>query len=58
MDAQQSPPQIKKKKKYNKPRIQTEALMTFGALCNGSLSGGRKQTASAPDNCSAGKLLS
>lgn len=58
MDAQQPPSQLKKKKKYTKPKMQSEQLMTFGALCNGSLAGGRKQTASAPDNCSAGKLLS
>jgi hypothetical protein len=58
MAAEQSPPPLKKKKKYHKPRIQSENLMTFGALCNGTLVGGRKQTASAPDNCTAGKLLS
>jgi hypothetical protein len=58
MDAPKSPPQIKKKKKYQKPGKQTENLMTFGALCNGTLVAGRKQTTSAPDNCLAGKLLS
>ena len=32
------------KKKYVKPLITTEDLVTFGALCNGTSNGGRKAT--------------
>ena len=48
----------KKKKKYVKPEIKKESIMTFGALCNGMAVGGRKTTAGAPDMCNAMKLLS
>ena len=46
------------KKKYKKPGLRTENLMTFGALCNGSTNGGRKASTGAPDFCNASKLLS
>jgi hypothetical protein len=48
----------KKKKSYIKPIINTEELIGFGALCNGTASGGRKSIAGAPDFCKAGRLLS
>ncbi|MCC6137141.1 MAG: hypothetical protein IT287_00790 [Bdellovibrionaceae bacterium] len=46
------------KKKYNKPTLKTENLMTFGALCNGTVSGQRKQSTGAPNFCNSSKLLS
>lgn len=58
MDADQSPRAKKPKKKYEKPSIKSESLMTFGALCNGSTAGGRKQTVGAPNFCTTAKLLS
>ncbi|MBY0315001.1 MAG: hypothetical protein K2Q26_05750 [Bdellovibrionales bacterium] len=45
-------------KKYKKPQVKSESLMTFGALCNGSAVGGRKQSTGAPNFCNSGKLLS
>lgn len=48
----------KKKKKYIKPEIKSENLMSFGAVCNGMQTGGRKSSAGPPDFCSASKLLS
>lgn len=35
-----------KKKKYTPPTIESEELNTYGALCNGTSTGGRKVTAS------------
>lgn len=58
MDTKKADPQNKKKKKYEKPSKKSENLMTFGALCNGSVSGGRKQSTGAPNFCNSGKLLS
>lgn len=55
---QESDKKPKPKKKYIKPQLKKETIMTFGALCNGMASGGRKTTAGAPDFCNAGKLLS
>ncbi len=52
---------ITNKKKYTSPKIKKEAVMVFGALCNGTSgpgSGGRKTTAGTPDFCSPSKLLS
>jgi hypothetical protein len=46
------------KKKYQKPSLRTENLMTFGALCNGTTAGQRKQSTGAPNFCNATKLLS
>ena len=51
---------INKKKKYKSPTIESENLNTYGALCNGTTTGGRKVTASpvpAPF-CNASKLNS
>lgn len=58
MDSNKVDPQAKHKKKYEKPSKKTENLMTFGALCNGVISGGRKQSTGAPNFCNSGKLLS
>lgn len=48
----------KKKKKYIKPEIKKEALVTFGALCNGSNGGQRKAATTPPLNCNSARLLS
>ncbi|MCB0376870.1 MAG: hypothetical protein KDD33_00130 [Bdellovibrionales bacterium] len=48
----------KKKKTYTQPKLRKEKVMAFGALCNGSATGGRKSTAGSPDFCQANKLLS
>ena len=47
-----------KKRPYEKPEIESEDLLTFGALCNGSASGGRKASTGGPDFCNAKKLTS
>lgn len=45
------------KQKYNAPKVTTESLMVYGALCNGtSTQGGRKAT--IPDGCTTAKLHS
>lgn len=46
------------KKKYKKPIVHSEKMITFGALCSGMKVGGRKTTAGSPDFCSASRLLS
>ncbi len=46
------------KKKYISPKIMSEELMAFGALCNGSTGGGRKASTGAPNFCNTSKLLS
>lgn len=46
----------KNKKKYNKPKVKSEKIMMFGALCNGTSTGGRKQTTAG--GCASTKLLS
>jgi len=51
-------PEKTAKKHYRKPALTSESLMTFGALCNGTTSGQRKQSTGAPNFCSASKLLS
>ncbi len=43
---------------YQKPEIKTEPLTTVAALCNGTVSGGRKATTGAPNFCQAAKLKS
>ncbi len=47
-----------KKRPYVRPRMLTESLMAFGAICNGSSSGGRKDTTGAPKFCNSARLLS
>lgn len=49
---------VKKKKPYEKPEIESEELLTFGALCNGATSGGRKASTGGPNFCNAKKLTS
>lgn len=45
------------KKKYESPKIKSESLMVYGALCNGmSSSGGRKAT--VPAGCNTARLHS
>jgi len=46
------------KKVYSPPEIITEELMSFGALCNGTASGGRKEAIGAPSFCNSNKLNS
>ncbi|MCP4912110.1 MAG: hypothetical protein GY909_03235 [Oligoflexia bacterium] len=46
------------KKKYTKPAIFSEDLMTFGALCNGTATGGRKATPGPPSFCNASRINS
>lgn len=47
-----------KKRVYEKPEIETEDLLTFGALCNGAATGGRKASTGAPNFCNSKKLTS
>lgn len=47
-----------KKKPYEKPEIESEELLTFGALCNGAAGGGRKASTGGPSFCNAKKLTS
>ena len=46
------------KKKYIRPHIISEPLMTFGAVCNGTTVAQRKTTTGAPHFCKAARLLS
>ena len=50
----------KKKSRYEKPSIETEDLNTYGALCNGTSTGGRKVTTTPtpPPICNASRLNS
>lgn len=47
-----------KKKPYEKPEVESEDLLTFGALCNGTAAGGRKASTGAPNFCNSKKLTS
>jgi|GEM_PF-1646365 len=47
-----------KKRKYQSPKIVSEDLLAFGALCNGMTGGGRKASTGSPNFCNSGKLLS
>ena len=44
------------KRKYQKPIIKSEALNSYGAICNGTTTGGRKASALAPTFCNANRL--
>lgn len=46
------------KRKYQKPTIKSEALNSYGAICNGTTNGGRKASAMAPTFCNANRLNS
>ncbi|OFZ49689.1 MAG: hypothetical protein A2381_05660 [Bdellovibrionales bacterium RIFOXYB1_FULL_37_110] len=46
------------KKKYVRPSVISEPLMTFGAVCNGTTAGQRKTSTGAPGFCKAARLLS
>lgn len=47
-----------KKKKYISPEIITEELLAFGAVCNGTSNGGRKDSTGAPQFCNATRIFS
>jgi len=48
-----------KKKKYNKPKIESEKLMAYGALCDGMAGGGKKDSTAMPTpGCDTPKLFS
>lgn len=53
-------PKLEKKvrRKYQKPQIQSEKLNSYGAICNGTSTGGRKATVAGPSFCNAGRLNS
>lgn len=54
--------EIKTKKIYFSPEIETDDMLLFGqgggggSSCDGTTSGGKKGTTAAPDNCNANKL--
>ena len=48
----------KKRKEYKKPKLISEKLNAYGALCNGSTSGGRKASTGAPSFCNSRRLNS
>ncbi len=54
MEKKPSPP----RKPYEKPAVKTETLTAVAALCNGTLTGGRKSSTGAPNFCSAARLKS
>jgi hypothetical protein len=43
---------------YQAPQIKSEKLLGFGAVCNGTTNGGRKDTTGAPNFCNASRLMS
>ena len=47
-----------KKRVYKKPQIQSEKLNSYGAVCNGTTTSGRKASATSPAFCNAGRLNS
>lgn len=47
-----------KKRSYIKPQIQSEKLNSYGAVCNGTTSGGRKASSAGPAFCNASRLNS
>lgn len=51
-------PERKKKKTYVKPKIQSDKLNSYGALCNGTTTAGRKASVTGPSFCNAGRLNS
>lgn len=48
----------KTKKKYVKPSIQSDKLNSYGALCNGTTTGGRKASVTGPAFCNSARLNS
>lgn len=46
------------KQTYEKPRIVSEKLNSYGAVCNGTTVGGRKASSTGPAFCNANKLNS
>jgi len=45
----------KKRREYKKPQIKTESLTAVAAVCNGTVTGGRKATT---PTCNAARLKS
>lgn len=48
----------KPKKPYVKPEIESEKLNTYGAICNGTFTGGRKASTAPPTPCNPSRLNS
>lgn len=48
----------KNKKQYIKPKIISEKLNSYGAVCNGSTAGGRKASTAGPAFCNASRISS
>lgn len=48
----------KDKKPYTKPEIESEKLNTYGAICNGTFTGGRKASTAPPAPCNPSRLNS
>lgn len=46
------------KKKYVKPEIVSEDLVSFGAVCNGTTNGNRKASTGSPNFCNSRRLNS
>lgn len=47
-----------KKRVYLKPVIESEKLNSYGAVCNGSTTGGRKASSAGPAFCNSTRLNS
>jgi hypothetical protein len=47
-----------KKKKYIKPKIETETLTIYGAVCDGTTVGSRKASVGGPAFCNSARLNS
>ena len=46
------------KKAYIKPQVISEKLNSYGAICNGTTTGGRKSSSAGPAFCNASRLNS
>lgn len=46
------------KKDFIAPEIISESLLAFGAVCNGTTTGRRKDTTAAPASCNSSRLFS
>ena len=46
------------KRKYSTPKVKSESLMVYGAICNGMSSAGGRKASVAPGGCAQARLHS
>jgi hypothetical protein len=50
--------ETKKKKSYIKPKVESETLTIYGAVCDGTTVGSRKASVGGPSFCNSARLNS